>query len=196
MYEMEVKHLCNKRLDELADYRPTNGQHTELIRIAGVVTEVTRRQAKNGNPFMIFTIEDFHGSLQIALFGKDYAQFMPYVDSGQLLYIEGEMRLRYNSQDQWEFRPKKMEFLSELRKQAWKGVRLLIDLENFDPDTLPELEKLAQDYAGDKWMEVHLFDPKKQISVGTLSQKYKLSVSKRLLESLNRLPGIKAQPVH
>ncbi|NIK72608.1 DNA polymerase-3 subunit alpha [Thermonema lapsum] len=196
MYEMEVKHLCNKRLDELADYRPTNGQHSELIRIAGVVTEVTRRQAKNGNPFMIFTIEDFHGSLQIALFGKDYAQFMPYVDSGQLLYIEGEMRLRYNSQDQWEFRPKKMEFLSELRKQAWKGVRLLIDLENFDPDTLPELEKLAQDYAGDKWMEVHLFDPKKQISVGTLSQKYKLSVSKRLLESLNRLPGIKAQPVH
>jgi len=196
MYEMEVKHLCNKRLDELADYRPTNGQHSELIRIAGVVTEVTRRQAKNGNPFMIFTIEDFHGSLQIALFGKDYAQFMPYVDSGQLLYIEGEMRLRYNSQDQWEFRPKKMEFLSELRKQAWKGIRLLIDLENFDPDTLPELEKLAQDYAGDQWMEVHLFDPKKQISVGTLSQKYKLSVSKPLLEALNRLPGIKAQPVH
>ncbi|WP_038032449.1 DNA polymerase III subunit alpha [Thermonema rossianum] len=196
MYELEVKHLCNKRLDELAEYKPQNNGHSEPIRIAGVVTEVNRRQGKNGNPFMIFSIEDFHGSLQIALFGKDYAQFMPYVENGQLLYIEGEMRLRYNSQDQWEFRPKKMEFLSELRNQAWKGIRLLIDLDNFDPDTLPKLEKLAQDYAGDKWMEVHLFDPKKQISVPAFSKKYKLSVSKHLLDSLNRLPGIKALPVH
>lgn len=196
LYQMEVRYLCNKTLDQLTTYTPANRERSETLRIAGVVSEVVRRQGKNGTPYLLFSLEDYTGSIQIALFGKDYNQFMSYIEEGQLLYVEGEMRLRYGSQDQWEFRPKRIEYLSQLQQHAWQSIRLQLNLADFDLAALKQLQDITQKNEGNLPMEVYLFDPEKSIYVKTFSKKYRLQLSAQLIEQLNRLPGVEAHPIH
>ena len=53
--------------------------------VAGLVTQAARMMTKNNRPFVKFDIEDFTGSFNVALFGKDYERFMQAYEAGELV---------------------------------------------------------------------------------------------------------------
>ena len=52
---------------------------------------------KKGNPYGIIKIEDFTGSGEIALCGKDYVDYSKFGKRGMYLLIKARVEDRYNS---------------------------------------------------------------------------------------------------
>jgi DNA polymerase-3 subunit alpha len=83
-YEFEINHICNATTAELKDLQTLNGK---AIKIGGMVTNLRHGTTKNGNAYGIFTLEDYAGGYEFALFGKNYIEFNKYMIKDLYLYI-------------------------------------------------------------------------------------------------------------
>ena len=59
--------------------------------VAGFITSTQTMTNKTGRPWSKTVIEDFGGSYEIALFGKDHENFMSYMQQNSAIFIEGEI---------------------------------------------------------------------------------------------------------
>ena len=102
-YKMEMT-FANTTLEKLPDVRNTK------VKLAAFVTGAQQRVAQNGNPWGSFFIQDYTGSYEFRLFKENYARFAPLLQPGSSVFIEGEMRTRFNS-DEYELNIKEVRFL-------------------------------------------------------------------------------------
>jgi DNA polymerase-3 subunit alpha len=155
--------------------------------VAGIVTKNVVRQAKNGNPFVLFTVEDYTGPLDMALFGEDYVNFSKYLAVGQFVYIKGKVQLRYGTTDQWELKPLQVQLLAELRKKMAKGLQINLDLAKVNPTVVSRLTAAAQSQPGDCFVKMMLFDREENMHVEAAVRKVRIFPSNELLAQLDEL---------
>ncbi|QHT66793.1 DNA polymerase III subunit alpha [Rhodocytophaga rosea] len=183
-FRLEIENFCSDTIDNLENYK------NKEVCIAGIVTKSIVRQGKNGNPFALFTIEDYNASLDMALFGEDYMSMSKYITEGQFIYIKGKYELRYNSTDQWELRPKQIQLLGEMRKKLCKGLHVNLDLARVNTKVVEELAKIAQSQPGDCFLKIVLHDVEDKIQVETTSRKFRIQPSNELIGQLAALDGL------
>jgi DNA polymerase-3 subunit alpha len=188
-YRIEMNHLVTCKLSELSDPK----WREKEIFVGGIVTEVQIKQAKNGNYFTIFRLEDYESSTQLALFGSDHAKFSGFAQVNSFLFIKGKMQKRWGNEDQYELKVQNIELLSEVRGKAIKNIHLQVDLQFLTERLVAELETLLQVHKGATPLRMTLFDSKENIQVQAFSKKYAINVENTLLESLERLEGVKCQ---
>jgi DNA polymerase-3 subunit alpha len=87
--------------------------------VGGIVTSKQLRQSKNGNPFVIFKLEDYNGTVEMSLFGEDFVRMGNYIEEGLFLHVKGKLQNRWNS-DTFEFRPNFIQLLTEVRTKYSK----------------------------------------------------------------------------
>ena len=132
-YRRDIEKFCTMSCAEV------DAARNREIRFAGMVSNRIQKIAKNGNPYCRFTMLDYRGQFEIALFGKDYLKFEQYGREGNLIFVRGENRLRYGSQTEFMFNPIEMMLLSEVREKYIKGIELkisLADTGSIDPHAL------------------------------------------------------------
>jgi len=100
MYAFEIKHFVSHTMPQAAqllkEIATQNKGYNKEISLAGLVTSVKKLTAKkSGKPYATFTVEDFQGSTTFTLFGKDYENFMSYLDKDLALYIRCEPQQRF-----------------------------------------------------------------------------------------------------
>ncbi|MCU0439859.1 MAG: DNA polymerase III subunit alpha [Raineya sp.] len=183
-YRIEMSHLVTCKLSDIQNYREKE------VFVGGIVTEVQTKQAKNGNYFTLFKIEDYESSTQLALFGSDHAKFSGFAQLNNFLFIKGKMQKRWGNEDQYELKVQNIELLSEVRGKAIKNIHLQVDLQFLSERLVAELETLLQAHKGKVPLKMTLFDSQEKISLQTFSKKYAVSVENTLLESLERLDGV------
>ena len=66
------------------------------VAVAGLVTETATLTSKNGKPFSRTKLEDYSGSYELSLYGKDHETFMKYLQPHSCLYIEADIDERYS----------------------------------------------------------------------------------------------------
>src|SRR5690606_8577297 len=59
LFKLEIDNFCTCSLDKVMDYKDRE------VQIGGIITNIKNGQAKNGNNYIIFTLEDYNGSLEI-----------------------------------------------------------------------------------------------------------------------------------
>ncbi|MBC7920811.1 MAG: DNA polymerase III subunit alpha [Ferruginibacter sp.] len=183
-YRLELDNFCSCTLDQIDNFR------TREVNVAGIVTRAVTRQAKNGNYFMIFTLEDYQGALEIALFNKDYVQFEREVVVDRFLYVKGRVELRWGSTDQYELKPTKIELLSEIREKMSKEIHIQIDVASLDAQLVSNLNALVQAHPGSCQLKMVIRDREEKIEVDMLSRKYKVSPSNELIRKLSEWQGV------
>lgn len=186
-YRIEMNHLVTCKLSELSDPK----WREKEVFVGGIVTEVQTKQAKNGNYFTLFKLEDYESSVQLALFGSDHAKFAGFAQVNNFLFIKGKMQKRYGNDNQYELKIQKIELLSEVRGKAIKNVHLQVDLKFLTEKLVAELETLLQAHRGNTPLQMTLFDSKENLQVRAFSKKYAVNVENTLLESLERLEGVR-----
>ena len=72
------------------DTRP-DGQS---VKIAGLITTVTRKMSKNGNPWAIVNVEDLDGSIEVMFFGETYLAYSTSLAEDTVVSINGRIRRR------------------------------------------------------------------------------------------------------
>ena len=128
--------------------------------VAGLITNVTFKTTKAGKPFASFSIEDYDGSLSLALFNDDYSRLAPLINPRNYpneivppVLVRGKMAARWNSTE-FEFRIGSIELLSEVADKRATGVRVPLDVRRLSPALLAGLEEAARTAAGTKQLEI------------------------------------------
>ena len=80
----------------IADLLATEStQDGETVTIAGLVTSVQHRTAKNsGNQYGMIQVEDFGGEITVMFMGKAYQEFAPALVGDSIVVVRGRVSMR------------------------------------------------------------------------------------------------------
>jgi DNA polymerase-3 subunit alpha len=158
--------------------------------IAGIVTKVNVRTSANGNQFMIFTLEDYSGNYEFALFGKDYIEFERFIGQDRMLYIQGSYQQKNRYMEQMVFKIQSIELLSEILEERTKELKLMVDLRYLNPALMDNLHDVLERNKGTKKLVVEVFDEAEKLQMDFLSRKMQIRIGKPLIAELTDLENV------
>ena len=100
--------------DEQGHVTAADGSH---VSVGGIITAITRKTTKNGQPMAFLTLEDLFGSVEVIVFPRDYATYRPLVEEGKKVLIKG--RVSIDSDADGKLICESMKDLEENGKEIW-----------------------------------------------------------------------------
>ena len=183
-YQTEMDSFCNSNTGQL-EAKPNVVQT-----FAGIVTKMNVRTSANGNQFMIFTLEDYAGNYEFALFSKDYIEFERYIAMDRLLFIQGSYQLKNRHMDQMVFKIQSISLLTEILEDRAKELKLRLDLQHLNPVLMDSLQDTLEKYKGDKKLTLEVYDESERLQMDFLSRKMQVRIGKPLVKALGELENI------
>jgi DNA polymerase-3 subunit alpha len=163
------------------------------------VTGVQQMTTKTGRPWSKTVIEDYNGSYELALFGKDHEAFMSYMQLHSALFIEGDIEEKYYLKPEekaqgktspYAFRVKKIMLLGNVTDTFIKGFTINISTPMLSPEFRVKLVKMIKANKGTVPLTMLLHDPEKGWNIEFLSRKFRVAVTAPFIEELTAM-GIK-----
>ena len=188
-FRLELEHFCNCTLDKVLETKNKD------VTIAGIVTKANVRQTKTGKSFVIFSIEDYSNTIEMALFGEDFLKLGHWIKPGEFLYIKGKMQQRYNT-DLWEFKPGSIQLLADIRSKLLKNIQLKLDLAMVTPEVIEQMESILGESKGSCSIKMLLSDNSENINVEMFSRKYKVEPNNMFIDRLKALGGVGYKFIH
>ncbi len=167
---------------------PKDNVLDKTFTVAGLVTQAARMMTKNNRPFVKFDIEDFTGSFNVALFGKDYERFMQYVQEGQTLLVKFRTKERYRGKDSgevhYDLTVEEMHLLSNVKDEFVKEFVVVVPLEAVTADFTEALKKVCKRCKGKARLYVDILDRDLRSDVEFFSRTISVSPEPALLDFL------------
>ncbi|AQG79400.1 DNA polymerase III subunit alpha [Spirosoma montaniterrae] len=182
-FRLEMDAFCNCALNKVLESKQPE------IKIGGIVSSAEQRVSKNGNPWMKFVLEDYEGSMEIALFGDDYVRMGQYVETGRFLHITGKTQNKWSS-DQLEFKASSIRLLNEMREKMCKEIRVSLTLDALNAQLVARLNELVSAHPGQCTLSLNVVDPQENIQVSLQSRTLKVSPGNTFLRALEAMEGV------
>ncbi|MCD8540686.1 MAG: DNA polymerase III subunit alpha, partial [Leadbetterella sp.] len=157
--------------------------------IGGVVTSVNIRQSKNGNQFGIYRIEDYNGSLEIALFGRDFVEYSRYFIPESFIYIKGKVAGRWGKEDELEFKPQVIDLLSEMKEKRLRELKIKLDINSLDKSLVQEIQNIVLKNPGKFGLKIDVYDTQNQYDIALFSRTVRIEINKEIHGRLSGLVG-------
>jgi DNA polymerase III subunit alpha len=180
-FKAEIESFCTCSVTQIENFK---GQD---IKIAGIVTQTQVRTSKTGKPFALFGVEDYNGSLELALFGEDYLKNQHLLAVGQFVFLRGRVQERYGQVGTWELKVNQIQLLSDIREKMAKKLEVKIDVQQINPAMLNELQRVVQANAGNCELRISLYDRAEKVNVEAVSRRYKVQPTNDLLRQLRQM---------
>lgn len=177
-YKVEIQNFTNSTVVQL-DSKPGAVQS-----VAGIVSKMNVRTSANGNQFMIFTLEDYSGNYEFALFGKDYIEFERFIGQDRMLFIQGSYQQKNRYMEQMVFKIQSIELLSEVLEERTKEMKLSLHLKHLNSALMDNLFDVLERNKGNKKLVIEVFDEDEQIQMDFLSRKMQIRIGKSLIADL------------
>ncbi|MBR3793306.1 MAG: DNA polymerase III subunit alpha, partial [Alistipes sp.] len=183
-YKVIIDHMCKLNLGDLSNLEPLNGQE---IAMAGVITSVEEKTTKTGRHWGKFTMEDYEGTHEFALFGKDYEQFRPMMYPNYFIFLKGKVQPRpYGDNPELEFKILSMTQLSEVRDTMIKELHVFLTVDDLTPTFIADFAAEVQRSKGNAILRTTIRDREAGTVLGLYSKRYKVELSKELIGYLDR----------
>lgn len=193
-YEFEINHICNCTTVDLKDLAPLKGKG---LKIGGMVTNFRNGTSKAGNPYGIFTLEDYAGAFEFALFGKNYIEFGKYMIKDLYLYISATVQekgadYKYkktvdpNIPIELEIKIQKIEVFNEIKDRLINTLTLTIPLQQLSEDYAVELTDMVMKNKGSVNLYVQVIDELSPNKVMLFARQNRLQINKEVYHSLKR----------
>lgn len=157
------------------------------LNIAGIVTDVFEKIGKNNKAYATFTLEDYSSNTKITMWSEDYFRFKHLITVGQMLFIKGNMKLRYNSTDQYEFKAIQVILLPEVREKLLNQVTLNLQADKIKNGFLSEFQQLLQNNKGTAVLKLNIRDNEQKLAVKTVATKIKINFDNDLIKKLEEM---------
>jgi DNA polymerase III subunit alpha len=177
-FKMELA-FANVTLDRVPEIR------NQKLKIAAFVSSATQRVAQNGNPWGFFTIQDYTGSYEFRLFKENYARFAPILQPGASVFIEGEMRTRFNSEE-YELNIKDIRFLGGLSEDLTESITIQIPIEKITEGMISNLELLCKNHKGKHKLKINFIDSTNRQTLNLFSPERKVNVDSEFVAALDK----------
>ncbi|GAB4494361.1 MAG: DNA polymerase III subunit alpha [Saprospiraceae bacterium] len=127
------------------------------VNVAGFVLKAEHRISQKGTGWGRFTLQDYTGSLEITMFSETYAKFKSFFEEGTSVYVEGEYKQRYNS-DEMEFRVLNVRLLETIGQEKTSSITLRIPVETLTDALIERIEQLCTAHKGKHDLRMELVD--------------------------------------
>jgi len=181
-YKIEFKNFVNTNMADLEDKKGVE------ISIAGVVIDCYEKTSqKNNKPYGGFTIEDYSGSTKIMMWSEDYLKYKHFISMGQMLFLKGMMKPRFNSEDQFEFKVNSMTLLADVREKMLTSVLVNIKTERVQQHFVQEFFQLLDHSKGNALLKLNIIDEKQKIVVSAASRRFKINFDNDTMKRFDEL---------
>ncbi len=181
-FYIELNHGCTtiKDKDEL------EAKEGAEVTFGGMVVAYTEKTSQRGGKFGVLKIEDYTGSTEIALFGKQFIDFAKFGVIGTPVLVTGRWGKKYNS-DELRFNITDMCLLEDRKGTLIKGLTIKTDTGE-DKELLRSvlLDNIKNTTKDGCMLNFRIFDPEIHRAI-TMTSAFKISIDKKFLQSLDEL---------
>ncbi|MDH6343584.1 DNA polymerase-3 subunit alpha [Parabacteroides sp. PFB2-12] len=180
-YQVILTYACNTGVAELNDKDLLKGRD---IMLGGIVTDFREGTTKTGNQYGILKIEDFTGSAEIPLFGKDYIEYGKYGRPGMYLLIRGKMEPRRWREEEVEFKIGTIGLLQDVKESLIETLRITLPIHCLNDKIINELSVLIKNNPGNSLLYFKMIDKEYNVMLDFTSKTIKLEVTLELINFL------------
>lgn len=181
-YSVIINHMCKTQLSDLDNLENFKGQE---VAAAGMVVGVQNMMTKTGKPWGKFTLEDYNGTHEFALFSKDYENFRKYLFADYFLFIRAKVQPRLYNDKELELKIISMVQLQEMRDTMIKEMHLHLAVGEITADLIRDLETKVKESEGSTLLRINLYDRESQVSLRLFSKSHKVSLTSGLVSYLD-----------
>jgi DNA polymerase-3 subunit alpha len=187
-YKLVIEHRSNANCAQLkAGLEPFKNKEVSFV---GIITGFENRTSKTGKAFGKLIIEDYHGSIDLMLFGKDFLDYNKFMSAGLFVFVKAKIQDRYNQPGSLEIKLNKIELLDEVKKSAFTSLKLKIKSEEVNTNLINALSHLMASHEGKSNVEFFIEDVKNNQTVRLFSKKYKVDIADELIVELTKIPSL------
>ena len=147
--------------------------------VVGVQNLITR----TGKPFGKFKLEDYNGTYEFALFGKDYETFRKFMFTDYFLFIRCKVQPKPYNDKELEVKIVSIMQLSELRDSI-KEVTVQLPVEEVTHELIGGLSERVRESKGNTLLRVNVFDRNTQVVLNLYSRSHRVCLSQSLVDYL------------
>ena len=177
----------------------TERQAGEKVCVAGLITETGTFNSKTGRAYSKTRIEDYEGSFELALFGKDHEAFMAYLLPHTAIWIDGEIKPRFyqkpaegaSAQPQqkipYGFRVNRIVLLGNVAEEKVKNFTIQLSTPQLTPEFRERLVQLIKDNKGPIPLSMKLYDPVHKWNIEFACRKFTVGVNNDFVSTLEAM---------
>jgi len=181
-YFVILNYICNLELKDFIEAKD-NFANKDLI-IGGIVTSYKQGSTKQGNLYGVIKLEDFSGSAEIPLFGKDFIDFNKYGFPNMCLLIRGKFLPRQYKETILDFKISSIQPLADVKDSLVKKITLTLPLHELDDKMITELSFLNKNNSGKCSLYFNIEDMEKHLFVSLFADKQKFTINKEMVRFL------------
>lgn len=195
-FEMDNFATCTlANLQARIDECETSGT-TAKTDVAGIVTAVKTLVTKKGSPGARIVLEDYSGNFELALFGKDYEAYLPFMQMHSQLLVRGEIAPRFYVKPEeqaagkkapYSFKIKSITLLGNVADTLVTGFSVCIRTDMLSAESRKSFITLLKDNQGNTPLSVFLRDRGTGYNLEFYSKKFQVHVCADFVDGLSRL---------
>jgi len=154
------------------------------LTLGGIVTNYREGYSKNNNQYGILKLEDFTGSAEIPLFGKDFIEYGKYGRPNMYLMIKGMFTPNQYNPSNISFRISSIYSLNEVKDDLVTKITLSLPLHQLDDQIIADLSSLIRKNKGNTTLCFKIEDLENQLSIALISDQGKYTIDKSIIQYL------------
>ncbi|MBQ4389691.1 MAG: DNA polymerase III subunit alpha [Bacteroidales bacterium] len=197
-YRFEIDNFCNCKLNKLGLLvaECECKKQTAKVYVAGIVTDFKQLTTKTGKPYSRTTLEDYSGSYELTLFGKDHEAFMQYMTPHATLFLEGVVEEKFfvkpeeraqGKTSPYAFKLRKVTLLGNISDDILTGFCMDITTPMLTQQFRKDLVAVVKKHKGNIPLTLYLYDPVTRYRIQFYSKKFQVAVTSDFLQDLHRI---------
>jgi DNA polymerase-3 subunit alpha len=156
-YRTTIERFCKNEINDLNNDMAAFNKST--VSFAGMVTDSQQRISKKGEPYGIFTVEDFSGSISLMLFNEEYLKRKHLLEVGRNILVNARIEERTNQKGNYMIRISDIYLLSEAMNKMAKSITLRVNADDLNDGLVNQLANMAKEYSGACSLQFNIEDP-------------------------------------
>ena len=163
--------------------------------LGGLITNAEQLRSQKGNPYGRYTIEDYTGSYQFALFGQAYNQFAHLMLKDLYVLVTGVVQQKNagmkwfkegkDEEAEFEFVVQRVDMLNEVQDNRTDGINIRLSLDAVTPESIDELADMVEANPGKGRLHVSVFNPLNRQNIALTSRNHAIHVTPRFYKWLH-----------
>jgi len=182
-YKLEIENYTTCTLEDLENHKGGN------VNIAGVVIAANNRIDKKGNGYGFFTVQDYNGSMELALWRNDYNDYAARMKPGEVVFIKGKYEYN-NYREEYQFKVQEIQQLAAIGLKMTESITLKLHVKKITDDLIDEIEDICKHSKGKLPLKIEVIEPDNQIKLKFRSVSRKVNVDGEMIAKLERI-GVK-----
>jgi DNA polymerase-3 subunit alpha len=181
-----LEHVLGAHRDlSIGELRADDGPRDGMVTIAGMITQVVRKQTKNGDLWAIVTVEDLESAIEVLLFPKVYATVALSLATDTIVRIKGRVRTK---DDSLEMTGQEVAF-PDVSEGPSGPLLIQLPAVRCTPAVVEQLRQVLRAHPGATEVRVKLVSATNGSKIWKLDETLRVSPSRPLMADLKALLG-------